>query len=77
MEKRIRVVDTPVIEAKKIFSEVIDYEFKLINYISKGEFEPSHGVTNINKYEYYKRFYKEYVKLFLARAKIIERRINK
>ena len=74
MERCSRYVDLPEIEAKKIFSEVIDYEFKLINYISKGEFEPSHGVT---KDEYYKRFYKEYVKLFLARAKIVERRNSK
>lgn len=73
MDKKVRIVDLPEIEAKKIFSEVIYYEFKLINIISKGEFEAIHPLT---KDEYYKRFYKEYMKLFLAREKIIQRRNN-
>ena len=31
MERYNRAVDSPEIEAKKIFSQVIDFEFKLIN----------------------------------------------
>ena len=71
MERYNRVVDSPEIEAKKILSQVIDFEYNLINYFSKGEFKPPHGVTED---EYFKRLYKEYVKLFLERAKIVERR---
>ena len=73
MDEKVRIVDLPEIEAKKIFSEVIDYEFKLINIITKGEFETIHPLT---RDDYYRRFYKEYMKLFLARAKIIKRRNN-
>ena len=63
MDEKVRIVDLPEIEAKKIFSEVIDYEFKLINIITKGEFETIHPLT---RDDYYRRFYKEYMKLFLA-----------
>ena len=74
MEKRSRVVDTPEIEAKKIFSEVIDYEYKLINYFLEGKINLPLGVTQD---KYFEKLHKEYVKLFLDRAKIIERRHNK
>ena len=71
MEKYNRVVDSPEIEAKKIFSQVIDFEYKLINYFSEGEVNLPLGVTQD---EYFKKLHKEYVKLFLERAKIVERR---
>ena len=74
MERNNRVADKPEIEAKNIFSQVIDFEFNLINCISKGKFILPNGVTED---EYYKRLLKEYVKLFLDRAKIIEKRNNK
>lgn len=73
MDKYNRVVDAPEIEAKKIFSEVIDYEFKLIDCISKDEFN---APPRVNKDKYFKEFLKEYIKLFLDRSKNIERRNN-
>ena len=51
MEKRSRVVDTPEIEAKKIFSEVIDYEYKLINYFLEGKINLPLGVTQDKYFE--------------------------
>ena len=71
MDMFIREVDSPEIEAKKIFSQVIDFEFKLINYFLKGKVNLPLGVTQD---EYFNKLNKEYVKLFLERAKIIERR---
>ena len=73
MERYNRVVDLPEIEAKKIFSQVIDFEYNLINYFSEGKFKPPHGVTED---EYFKRLYKEYINLFLERAKKVERRVK-
>lgn len=73
MERYNRAVDSPEIEAKKIFSQVIDFEFNLINYFSEGRFIPPHGVTED---EYFKRLYKVYVDLFLERAKRVERKVK-
>ena len=74
MEKCNRVVDSPEIEAKKIFSEVIDYEYKLIKYFLEGEINFPLGETQD---KYFGKLHKEYVKLFLERARIIERRSKK
>ena len=68
MEKITKVSNSPEIEAKKIFSQVIDYEYKLIKYI----FDDYEIEDN-----YKKKLYKEYVDLFLDRAKMIERRNRK
>lgn len=74
MEKLSRDVNTPEIEAKKIFSKVIDYEYELINYYLEKNINLPVGVT---QKKYFEGLYKEYVKLFLERAKIIERRNSK
>ena len=71
MDRFNRVVDSSEIEAKKIFSQVIDFEYKLINYFLKGKVNLPLGVTQD---EYFKKLHKEYVKLFLERAKTVERR---
>ena len=71
MERCSRYVDLPEIEAKKIFLQVIDYEFNLINYFSNDRFNPPQRIT---ENEYFKRLYKEYLNLFLDRAKRIEKR---
>ena len=71
MERYNRYVDLPEIEAKKIFLQVIDYEFNLMNYFSNGSFNPPQGIT---ENEYFERLYKEYLNLFLDRAKRIEKR---
>ena len=74
MEKISRDVNTPEIEAKKIFSKVIDYEYKLINYYLEKNINLPVGVT---QKKYFEELYKEYVKLFLDKAKRVERRNNK
>ena len=65
MERYNRVVDLPEIEAKKIFSQVVDYEISLLRLDEETEKEYLHKILN------------EYVKLFLERARIIERRSKK
>ena len=64
MEKRSRVADLPETEAKRIFSEVVNFEYNLIKHFFDGETED----------EYLKKIYKEYVKLFLDRAEMVKRR---
>ena len=74
MEKRNKVANSPEIEAKKIFSQVIDYESNLLKYFFDGDFTPPHGVTES---EYLEKLYKKYVNLYLERARIVERRLKK
>ena len=73
MESSIRVVDKPEIEAKKIFSEVIDYEHKLLKFFLEGGIKIPQGETQD---KYLKKLQKEYVKLILERAKKVERSHN-
>lgn len=73
MESSSRVVDKPEIEAKKIFSEVIDYEHKLLKFYYEGGIDIPFRVTHE---KYFKEFQKEYVNLILERAKNVERRHN-
>ena len=74
MERSSRYVDLPKIEAKKIFNKVIDYEIEMVKDIANDNYELCKGLSYD---EYYKIFYKEYVKLFLDRSRIIERRQKK
>ena len=74
MEKRNKVVNLPEIEAKKIFSQVIDYENNLLKYFFEGDIIPPHGVTES---EYLQKLFKEYVNLYLERVRILERRLKK
>ena len=68
MKKITRLADSPEIEAKKKFSEVIDYEYKLIkNIVDDEEIEKN----------YKDKLIKEYIDLFLHKAKIVERRNRK
>ena len=69
-----KVANTPEIEAKKLFSQVIEFEYMLIEYFFEGEVKPPHGVTED---DYIKKLFEEYVKLYLERAKIVERRLKK
>ena len=68
MEKITRLADSPEIEAKKIFSEVGDYENNLIkNIVDNDEIE--------NNYK--NKLIEMYINLFLQKAKIVERRNKK
>ena len=74
MERISRFDDLPEIEAKRLFSQVIDFEVNLLKDFFNGEFIPPSGITDK---EYLDKLYKEYIKLFLSRAEIIKRRYNK
>ena len=69
MEKRSRVVDSPKIEARRIFSQVVDFECNLLKHFFDGEVSPPKGETEA---EYLEKIYKEYVNFFLDRAEIIK-----
>ena len=71
MEKRSRVADLPETEAKRIFSQVVDFEYNLIKHFFDGEVILPRGEIED---EYLKKIYKGYVKLFLDRAEMVKRR---
>ena len=73
MEKRSRVGDLPEIEARRIFSQVVDFEYNLINHFFDGEVIPPRGDTED---KYLKKMYREYVKLYLDRAEVAKRRLK-
>ena len=73
MEKKSRVGDLPETEAKRIFSQVVDFEYKLLKHFFDGEVSPPRGETED---KYLKKIYREYVKLFLDRAEIVKRRVK-
>ena len=71
MERIIREVDLPEIEAEKIFKEILKYEHSLIKDIVNGDYKPCKGFADN---EYFSLFRKEYVKLISNRARILERK---
>ena len=60
-----RVVDSPEIEAKKLFSQVIEGERFLFEYFFEGDKPPDH----ISEEDYMKELKEEYFKLRRERAR--------
>ena len=68
MESKIRVVNTPETEAKRLFLHVRDLEIKLLYNFFNDNVTPPHGVTED---EYLRKLIKEYHKLYKERAKLL------
>ena len=75
MERKGRVVESPEIEAKKLFDHVVKYEHNhLLNFFD-DKFIPSSKSITENKYLNILR--EEYIKLFIDRAEMVIRRKKK
>ena len=69
MEKRSRVADLPKTEARRMFSQVVDFEYNLLKHFFDGEVTPPRVET---EGEYLKKIYREYINFFLDRAEMIK-----